>query len=347
MKQLGDCMKVKISDVAQKAGVSTATVDRVLNNREGVKPATIELVQKAIEELGFEPNRLASRLARSPLHIGFILPQVQSHFMKNLSHFILEQQKKMAAENVIIHLKHIDLWAEDVSVQLKKNAEGLDGLAVVAVDSLEFQDSIDELSEKIPVITLVSDAPHSQRKAYVGIDNFIAGRTAAGLIGRFLTSLQSGKIVIVMGSEALSDHVERKEGFEEVIYGEYPFLEVLPPIYGYDEHERVEQQLSVLLEEYHDIAAIYCLGAGNRGIVKSIKKQENPRKKIYVVTHDITEYSRKALMDGDFDVILVQHPEQEVKRSIEILLDILENRTGYSQIEKLNIGIYLRDNLPH
>ncbi len=338
-------MKVKISDVAEKAGVSTATVDRVLNGRGNVSQATIDKVQQTIKELSYEPNRLASRLARSPLHIGFVLPKVQSHFMQDVSRFILEQQKKRAAENIIIHLKYIDLWAEDVSLQLKEKVKDLDGLAVVAVDSPEFRSCIDEISEKIPVITLVSDAPSSQRKAYIGIDNVLAGRTAAGLIGRFLTQ-QSGKIIIVMGSEALSDHVERKEGFEQVIYNEYPYLEILPPIHGYDEYERVEQQLSLLLEEHNDITAIYCLGAGGRGIVKTIKKQKGSQKKIYIVCHDISTYSRQALLDGDIDVILVQHPEQEVRRSVEILLDILENRDNYPEIEKLNIGIYLRDNLP-
>ncbi len=339
-------MKVKISDVAKKAGVSTATVDRVLNNREGVKQATIELVQKAVKDLGFEPNRLASRLARPPFHIGFILPQVQSHFMRGLASFILEQQKKMAAENVIIHLKHIDLWANDAPLQLKENAKGFDGLAVVAVDNIHFQNMINEISEEIPVVTLVSDAPLSRRKAYIGIDNVIAGRTAAGIVGRFLTSFQSNKVAIVMGSAALSDHAERRKGFEQVIQEEYPYLEVLPPIYGFDEYEEVERQLSELLEEYDDISAIYCLGAGNRGVIRSIKKQKDLKKKIYVVTHDITKYSRQALIDGDFDVILSQHPKLEVKRSIEVLLDILENREINPKVEKLNIGIYLRDNLP-
>ncbi len=338
-------MKVKISDVAKKAGVSTATVDRVLNNRGSVKKETIEHVQKAIEELGFKPNRLARRLAKPSLNIGFILPEVQSYFMKNLSAFVLSEQAKMAAENVSIHLKHIDLWSMDAPALLKEYAQGLDGLAVVAVENENFEQSLNEISQHIAVVTLVSDAPNSQRLSYIGIDNIAAGRTAAGLIGRFLTPLSDNKIVLVMGAETLRDHAERKAGFEALIAKEYPHLHILPPIYGYDDHKKVERQLSLLLQEHDDITAIYSLGAGNRGVLAALKNRENSQNKIYVITHDITENSKKALMNGDFDVILSQQPKQGVRRAIEILIDILENKKNPPFHDELHIGIYLRDNL--
>ncbi len=339
-------MKVKISDVAKKAGVSTATVDRVLNNRGGVKKETIEHVQKAIEELGFKPNRVARRLAKPSLNIGFILPKVQTHFMDNLSSFICNEQKKMAAESVFIHLEHIDLWNIDAPALLKEYAKNLDGLAVVAIENEKFEQSIDEISEEIPVVTLVSDAPNSQRLAYIGIDNFTAGRTAAGLVGRFLTPFQASKVALVMGSEALRDHAERKAGFEEAIFEEYPYLHILSPVYGYDDHEKVEEQLSALLNTHEDIAAIYCLSAGNRGVLDALRKRNNLQRKIYVIVHDMTEYNKKALISGDFDVILSQQPKEGVRRSIEILIDVLENKKTPPFQDKLNIGIYLRDNLP-
>ena len=60
-----DCMsKITIQDVARRAGVSVATIDRVLNRRPGVKALTVEKVETAIRELNYQPDRIAARLAR-------------------------------------------------------------------------------------------------------------------------------------------------------------------------------------------------------------------------------------------------------------------------------------------
>ena len=58
-------MRATIEDVAEAAGVSVATVDRVLNGRAAVRPKTAEKVEQAIRRLNYQPDRLAARLARA------------------------------------------------------------------------------------------------------------------------------------------------------------------------------------------------------------------------------------------------------------------------------------------
>lgn len=338
-------MKVTVHDVAKRAGVSSATVDRVLNGRKGVRALTVERVQNAAVELGYVPNRLASRLAKGKKYkIGFILPQGPNYFMKKLARAVEIRKEVMAAENILLDVVFLDIWDNQAPEKIIEIAHDYEALAVVAADDAKVNYAINQLSENMPIITLVSDAPASHRAAYVGIDNMAAGRTAASLIGRFLPKDQQAKIAIVMGSAALRDHAERKAGFEQIIHNEYPYLHILPPIYGYDDYEKVYTYLNELFKQHADIDAIYSLGAGNWGLVRFLEERPT-QKKIQVVAHEVTEVSRKALIAGYIDVVLSQNVESEIQQSIEILLNILENRIN-KNLTKPNIQVFLRDNLP-
>ena len=67
-------MKVKITDVARKAGVSTATVSYVINNSRAVGAETKKKVEDAIRELNYVPNLSARKLKKGKSHlIGLIL----------------------------------------------------------------------------------------------------------------------------------------------------------------------------------------------------------------------------------------------------------------------------------
>ena len=71
-----------IEDVARQAGVSIATVDRVLNGRAAVRPNTVERVEKAVRLLNYQPDRLAARLARGrDYRFCFVLPEGTNAYM--------------------------------------------------------------------------------------------------------------------------------------------------------------------------------------------------------------------------------------------------------------------------
>ncbi len=338
-------MKVKIEDVAKKAGVSTATVDRVLNRRGNVRQATIDKVEKAVLALSYEPNLLASRLAKGKIyHLGFILPLGENHFMEALSINIKDLSLKLKNENIIIHREYINIWAEESADALLKIASQWDGLVLVAADTPRMNLTINKLCEKMPVVTLVSDAPLSKRLGYVGIDNLVAGRTAASLIGRFLP-LEPTKIAVVMGSAHLRDHAERKAGFEQVIQNEYAHISLLPPIYALDDYRKVEKYLTQLYQKHPDFRGIYSLGAGNRGLIKFLKNRQS-EKNIKVVAHELTDVSRKALIDNCFDAILCQNSKLEVEQAVQILVYTLEGKNIQNILQRSNVEIYLRDNLP-
>ena len=215
--------RATIEDVADAAGVSVATVDRVLNGRAAVRPKTVERVEKAIRLLNYQSDRLAARLARAKEYrFCFVLPEGNNAYMTLLADAVREEALRMAQEKVVIDLRHTDVFSAEVLGQtFDQIGELYDGVAVVALDHPRVREAINALCERgVAVVTLVSDVPGSRRTHYVGIDNAAAGRTAATLMGRYLAG-RSGKVGLIAGSLSLRDHVERQFGFEQVMLHEY------------------------------------------------------------------------------------------------------------------------------
>jgi LacI family transcriptional regulator len=340
-------VRATIEDVASEAGVSVATVDRVLNGRAAVRPQTVERVEKAIRRLNYQPDRLAARLARArEYRFCFVLPEGTNAFMAALADAVRIEAKRMVQEKVIIDLRHTDVFSADALTEtLDQIGPIYDGAAVVALDHPKVREAINALSDRgVAVVTLVSDVPNSKRIHYVGIDNSSAGRTAATLMGRYLAG-RKGKVGLIAGSLSLRDHVERQFGFEQVMLHEYPELTLLPVREGRDDMVRVQAVAAQLLSENDDLIGLYNVGAGAPGIVKALEKSGRAHKVVFI-THELTDDTRHALIDGTIDIIINQDAGHEVRSAIRVLTSKADKVPLVDSMERIRIDIYLRDNIP-
>jgi LacI family transcriptional regulator len=339
--------KITIQDVAQRAGVSVATIDRVLNRRPGVRSQTVEKVETAIRELNYQPDRIAARLARGrEYRLWFVLPTTAGEFFQRINDEVEDSARRMAAERVAIMVKRVDVFdGEALARTLDGFGDDVDGVAVVALDHPAVRESINGLVARgISVVTLVSDVPGSKRTHYAGIDNSSAGRTAAGLMGRFLRG-EKGTVGLFAGSLSLRDHIERQFGFEQVMTHEFPQFEILPVRESRDDVERTEALTSQLLKEHPNVIGIYNVGGGTRGIVAAL--EGNPRAKdIVFIAHEVTEGSRRALIRGTIDAIINQDPGHEVRSAVRVLIAKADNAPLVEAQERIRIDIFMRDNLP-
>ena len=340
-------MRITIQDVAREAGVSVATVDRVLNRRPGVRPATVQRVEAAADKLAYQPDRLAARLARArDYRFCFILPTGTNTFMQTLQAEVEATAARMAAERLRLSLRLVDVFdGHALADELESLGDAFDGVAVVALDHPAVREAINGLVEAgVKVVTLVSDAPGSKRAHYVGVDNTAAGRTAAMLLGRFV-GRRSGKVGLIAGSLALRDHVERQFGFEQVMAREFPQLQVLPVREGRDDFEKVEEVARALLAETPDMVGIYNVGAGNRGIVKALEAAGRAGDMVFIA-HDLTPLTRKQLVRGTIDAVINQDPGHEVRSATRVLLSACEGSDFVADQERIRIDVFLRDNIP-
>lgn len=340
-------MRPTVHDIASVAGVSLATVDRVLNKRRGVRRQTIEKVESAIERLGYVRDVAAANLAKRRVYpLVFIVPGGPNSFMRNLEAEVRAAAERSAIERTSIRIETVPALDP---VALERALSSLDpksvcGVALVAADAPQVRAAVERLIDAgVAVTTLVSDLPGSRRNHFCGIDNFAAGRTAAGLIGRF-RSVRTGKVLVVAGSMRLSDHMDRAAGFAEVLKEEFPNLAIVGPIETNDDAERVKQTVSLMLATDPDIVAVYNLGAGNRGLIEALAAHRT--RKLSVVGHELTATSRKALREGLFDAILNQDCGHEVRSAIRVLKARADGLDPLSAQERIRLDIFLKDNLP-
>jgi LacI family transcriptional regulator len=338
--------RATVHDVARAAGVSLATVDRVLNGRPGVRAATAEKVGQAIEELGFSRDLNASLMARArDLHVVFFIPDGSNEFMDSLADAVGRRFGPALAERM--HLETRRTRALDAAA-LAQDLDRLDPRScdcavIVASEEPAVIAAVDGANRRgIAVMTLVSDLPGSSRRNFIGIDNVAAGRTAASLLGRFLP--QGGKVAVVAGSLHLRDHAERLEGFRAALESEFAGVEIIGPVEGHDERTETGGIIEGLLNAHPDLAGIYNLGAGNAGLVEALDRSGRAGA-IRVIAHELTVPTRAGLKSGAIDVVLDQNPDGEIREAI-VAARSLALGTGRAAVtEPIEIGIFLRDNL--
>jgi LacI family transcriptional regulator len=335
-----------LKDIAREAGVSLATVDRVLHNRPGVRPDTVRRVKETIARNAFQPHVAAAELARGRARrFAFVMPSGPNPFMQQIEAYLGEMSAWLAARRLNVETIATDVFDPSVLAASLEGLSDYDGVAVVALDHPGVRAAIDDLVDAgTKVVTLVSDVPSSRRHHYVGIDNIAAGRTAGALVGR-LVGKKSGKVAIVAGSQGLRDHAERIFGFNQVMVSEFPSLAVLPVLEGRDEDDRSEQLLARLLGRHADIVGLYNVGAGTQGVAKALSDAGRDRQVVFVA-HDVTVLTRRLLLQGVMDAAISQNPGHEARAAVRVLLALARGEPILREQEKIRIDIVMRDNLP-
>lgn len=341
-----DVSKVTLRTVAEAAGVSIATVDRVLNRRDGVRGHTVAKVEAAIRQLGYAPSSLAARVQPASSRFAFILPGGRNPFYEALEESVrrLGDWLPFAATTYDVH--HADVFdGEALGASLATlRAGGYAGVAVVALDHPAVREEINALKrEGLVVATLVSDVPSALRDRYVGIDNTAAGRTAGSLLGRFLGE-RSGKVAVIAGSLALRDHAERRFGFEQVIAQDFPGVEVIAVREGRDDPDRVRLLAADLLRDHPDLRGVYNVGAGTSGVIAALEASGRQREVVFVA-HELTEENRAALIRGTIDALVNQDPGHEARSAARILQALVNGWPILDDQERIRIDIFVRDNV--
>ena len=336
-----------LKDIAREAGVSVATLDRVLHGRAGVREDTARRVRETIDRYGFRPSAAAAQLARGhSSRFAFVMPSGSNIFMQAILGHVDALSGWLGARRASVETILVDILDPVALANILESLAGrYDGIAVVALDHQSVRAAIDDLvAGGTSVVTLVSDVAGSRRHHYVGVDNVAAGRTAGSLTGRFVGA-RSGKVGVVAGSQSLRDHAERIFGFNQVISLEYPRLGVLNPVEGRDHDEVSESVTARLLTDHPDVIGLYNVGAGTPGVAKAIA-DAGRETDIVFIAHDLTPFTRRCLLRGTMDAIIVQDPGHEARSAMRVLLSLVRNEPILAEQEKIRIDIVMRDNLP-
>lgn len=338
--------KPTVNDIARHAGVSLATVDRVINARPGVREVTIERVTRAITELGYIRDTAAANLARRRVYrFVFLLPDNNSEFIASLQAQINNQSEALVNERTSLESRLVsDFDSQSIVAALDElDSDQVDGVAVIAPETPAVRDAIGRARESgIAVVALLSDLPSSRRDHFIGIDNTSAGQTAAQLMGRFIKA-GSGRILVLTNSRLARDHLERRHGFDTVMAEQYPQFEVLPSVEATDDAELLARQLPGAFRAWPDIRGIYTSYTGNSGLIEFLRATDSC---VTVIAHELTPMSRDALQGGEF-AALISQDLGHIVRSAARLMRASVDAVPYNALqERIRIEIFIKENLP-
>ena len=339
--------KPTVHDIAKEAGVSLATVDRVLNSRPGVREKTVDRVREAVERLGYVRDINAANLARQRRYrFVFLLPEGESQFLESLEAAVDEAGSGLIdwrCELEVIRTTFRDPPAL-AEVERRILQTQTDGVAIMGHETPLIRDMVARLKARgLTVVALVTDQPNSERDHFIGIDNTAAGRTAGVLMGRFLGG-RSGRVAVIVNSTQSRDMVDRRAGFDEVIASRFPNILALPSLEGRDDRERVAAVLEACIDRQGPLIGIYCAGAGTRGVTRVIAER-GLSDQIVVVAHELTPHCRQALEEGTVDVVITQNVGHIVRSAVRVLRAKSDEAEIIEGQEKIRIEIAIKENL--
>ena len=340
-------MRPTAKDLAEAAGVSLATVDRVLNERPNVSPKAAKQVAEAIERIGFVRNPAAVALARNKTYrFRFVLPTSGDQYLTELIARASEARDALRADSTEVEVVRIAMNdPHHVAKYLTAiDHDAVDGVAVMAPESPQVRDALVRLVERdVKVVQFLSGQERLESADYVGIDNFAAGATAGKIAGRFIGA-RPGKIMVVAETMMALDSIQRRLGFDSIINAQFPHLESLPSLETYADEKRADLIIRRALQHNPDTVAVYVLSSEARVPLSAVWNAQGSRP-LTVVAHERTPFSEQALMDERIDAVIAQDPGHAVRSALRIMRARADQRELLASQERIRIEVLLKENL--
>lgn len=317
-----------VRDIALQAGVSEATVDRVLHERPGVRTATVEQVRRAVTDL--ERQRSQVRLTGRTVLVDVV--------MASPARFADAVRSALEAELPALHPATVrarfhtaaGASADWVAAELDRlRRTGSHGVLLQSPDLPVVRAAVERLAAaQVPVVTLASDLPGSRRRGYVGADNRGAGATAAYLLTQWVPD-PSEPVLVVRGLQPQDGDRERWAGFEAALAQlEGSVRAVLAVVDDDQDPTVVEESVLAVLAQRPGLRAVYsmCAGAGGNGAVVRAFERAGSRPAAFVA-HDLDGENADLLRRGDLTAVLHHDLRADCRQACRMLLQAPYTRT--------------------
>lgn len=335
-----------MADVAARAGVGPATVDRVLNERGNVSEEISRKVLAAARELGL--RRLLPSSHHRILRVNVILARPERPLITRMG-VEMRRLGQRLDNRISIHRTMLKYESPEAIAEAMSRP-GFDAVIVDAPDHPVIHAAIADLAtQKRPVVTIISDVPNSARLAYAGTDHYKAGRSAGYFLGRMTNAATPGKVVVLCHHIGFQAHAERIRGLTDHLADAVPHLQLAEVVRGGDDPVVSEAKLREAFRRHPETLCIYNAGAGNRGVVAAMKADILPHRPIFI-GHELTAFTYQSLRDGLMTLTIDQSPEMQAQYALEVLMDHFGFEGGSHAVppytSTVPIVLYGPENLP-
>jgi LacI family transcriptional regulator len=332
----------RFTEIAALAGVSIATVDRVLNERDTASAKTREKVVQAARQLGVP--RVLPDTRHGLIHMDIVLPDNPSPFFRRLN-LAMQRGVAMLDKRLVVHRVITPEQDEPALVRaIGPRHYRRQALIVAAPDTPAVRQALQAARARgehvTMVVTRVDEVPQAH---YVGIDNQAAGRTAGYLLGRLCR--REGRVLILSSRRDYLGHIERSGGCREVLATQFPALRCEADVTEtHDDPDKCYWAVHKALQSQGTVVGIYNTGAGSPGIQAAL--QRFAQDKVCWVTHEISDDHRQYLQQGVLDVVIDQDPDTQAIRALQQVLAALGMAPSASLQDKSGeFRLYFAENM--
>lgn len=320
-------MKVTIKEIAEKAGVHPATVDKVLHNRVGVSDEVRQKVQTIINELGYKPNpagRILQKQGRE-FRIAAILADVDA--MPFLKAGIDSGVREQAGFQIRIeyHITKFQDAQGQAAIIDHVTTNQMEGIIISPINSDSVRKAINRAVEAgIPVVTIDSDLENTKRLCYVGMDSARASRVAGRLMGEFLRG--KGQLAIISSAIAEENNnysvSTRVQGFSSFIKTEYPKIEIVASVESFEDARITYQKTVDVLTEHPDLRGIYITCGGVSEVGRALKAVGRA-KSVTVLSYEDYPNILELVREGTINCTLASDLRRQGALPVKLIMDYL------------------------
>lgn len=335
----------RVADIAEQAGLSPATVDRVLHGRSGASPRAVQGVEQAVAELDRQAASL--RLGARSFVLDVVI-QAPNRFSGEVRAAIESQLigLRPAAVRARFHLRESGTIEEVVATLdgIGRRGRTSHGVLLKVPDEPRVAAAIDDLAERgIPAVTLVTDVPGSRRIACAGPDHASAGRTAAHLVHRW-GGRESGTVLVTLSRSSFVGERTRVEAFADQMAADAPGLAVRRVTDADGLDASTAAVVAAELESIEDLVGVYSVGGANGAILRSLRAKGVAAG--VFVGHDLDSDNLELLRTGEIDLVLHHDLREDARSAIRAVLRHHGLAPGAPTSIASGVQVITRHNIP-
>jgi len=340
----------RIKDIAQKAGVSAGTVDRVLHQRGEVSVETRIKVMRIIEELDYSPNLLASTLASSrPRVIAVLIPSTSKENPYWAEHLRGIRRAGIEMKQYGLRLD-IHTFSMSNTRDFRKKSEKLlkanpDSLLIAPVFYRESVHFLGKCRKKgIPFAFIDTPIDQFEYLSFIGQNSCQSGAVSGKLLS--IGNLQNGKYLvfnITREKDQLYHLTEREKGFRQFFDNKGYTPEIISADIHDGANNSIRKNLIPFREKPDELNGIFVTGSKVHRVASVLDELKMTR--VRLVGYDLTNENREYLKKDIIDFLISQQPEEQGYLGITTIFNHLVLKKEIPGLQAIPIDIITRENL--
>ena len=345
--------QIKIKDIAEMAGVSAGTVDRVLHKRGNVSPKSKEAVEKVLAEVGYKYNIHTSAVSyRKLIRLAIVIPEtIAGEYwgsVRNGLEHALEEFSDIMIDCRFLSYDQFDV--NSCNSAYKALVEEEPDVAIIGPtyidETLNVCRMLDE--KDIPYIFIDSKVEGTNPLATFTTDQYACGYLAAKLLHLSMSDEDS---VAIFGAERIGNRTsnnsqERRKGFEAYMESIGKEKDIHYAHYSTTNTSDNKRKVLKFIEDNGNIKGIAVLNS--RGYIVADILNECGKNDIKVISFDLTSNNTRCLEEGRISALLCQRPEQQGFNAIRTMINHLLYRNVESGTQHIMpIDVVFKENFPY